>query len=105
MSLSACAKETDGGSKKLLTRPNDPMNESDIAERKTSIRIGRVEAFEFDLLPGEAAQLFRHHFAGAGFHHHAVAATNTARGRDQDTVAVAIDGQHRIARNLERIGA
>ena len=73
-------------------------------KRKAAIRVAGIEAFEFDALGGEPAQLFGHHFAGAGFHHHAVAAPEIARGRNQDAIAVAIDRQHGIARDLQRIG-
>jgi len=48
-------------------------------------------------------KLFGHHFPGMGLDHHPVAPPQAALWRHHDAVAVAIDRQHGIAGDLERI--
>ena len=49
-------------------------------------------------------ELLRHHFAFSCFQHYPVAAPYARLRRDDDAIAVAIDGQHRFAADLEGIG-
>src|ERR1700761_8107069 len=87
----------------LLARPDDAVDEGDFAEREIAVLECRIEAFQFDALGGHAAKLFGHHFARVGLDHDTVAAPERPLWRHEEAVAVAIDRQHGIAGDLQRI--
>src|SRR6185312_5389098 len=89
----------------LLALPHDAGEPQIILARERAVgELARAEAPQLDRLHGLADELAHDHLAAAQLDHHAVAAPNRGRGRDDDQGAVAIDRAQRVAGDLQRIG-
>src|SRR5687767_8596032 len=88
----------------LLRRPDDAGDPVDILHLDALDLLCRTKGGELDGLGRLAMQDAREHVAVRRLGDDAVALADRGRGRDDDDIAFAIDGQHALALYFDRIG-
>src|SRR5436190_3143858 len=92
------------GEPALLACPKDTGHPCHLTYGNVAVRMFGVERSELKFRCALALQDFRHDLAAGSLHHDAVAAPDARCRRNDDNIALAIEQQHRIARDLGGIG-